>query len=90
MRHAGHKYVITEALWFSATAESVLETKMSSSYGDKDIFTNKSQKKQGEVRAARELVPEELRDDLRKEWAIHAVRCWFPYLDLSCSLQSEV
>ncbi|KAJ6451967.1 hypothetical protein C8R45DRAFT_1083591 [Mycena sanguinolenta] len=72
MRHAGHKYVITEALWFSATAESVLETKLSSSYDEKNRFTNKSQKKQGEVRAARELLPEELRDELRKEWAIHA------------------
>ncbi|KAJ6453909.1 hypothetical protein C8R45DRAFT_1192317 [Mycena sanguinolenta] len=65
-------YVITEALWFSATAESVLETKLSSSYDEKNRFTNKSQKKQGEVRAARELLPEELRDELRKEWAIHA------------------
>lgn len=79
MRRAGHKYVITEALWFSTTAESVLETKLSSSYDEKNRFANKSQKKQGELRAARELLPEELRDDLRKEWAIHGVRRRFPY-----------
>ncbi|KAJ7211231.1 hypothetical protein GGX14DRAFT_394175 [Mycena pura] len=71
MRSAGHKYVITEGLWFSATAESVLETKISNSYDEKNRFTNNSQKKQGEMRAARELVPEELRGDLRKEWAIY-------------------
>ncbi|KAJ6588229.1 hypothetical protein B0H19DRAFT_1300916 [Mycena capillaripes] len=71
MRLAGHKYVITEALWFSASAESVLETKLSTSYEEKNRFANKSQKKQGEVRAARDLLPQELRDDLRKEWAIH-------------------
>ncbi|KAJ6566919.1 hypothetical protein B0H19DRAFT_1258097 [Mycena capillaripes] len=52
MRLAGHKYVITEALWFSATAESVLETKLSSSYDEKNRFANKSQKKQGEFEKA--------------------------------------
>ncbi|KAJ7739287.1 hypothetical protein B0H14DRAFT_2638306 [Mycena olivaceomarginata] len=60
MRPAGHKYVITEGLWFSATAESVLETKLSNSCEEKNRFINRSQK-QGEVRAARELLPEELR-----------------------------
>ncbi|KAJ7722107.1 hypothetical protein B0H14DRAFT_2411494, partial [Mycena olivaceomarginata] len=70
MRRAGHKYVIAEGLWFSSTAESVLETKLSQSYEEKNRFTNQSQKKQGELRAVRELLPEELRGELRKEWAI--------------------
>ncbi|KAJ7837214.1 hypothetical protein B0H14DRAFT_3141519 [Mycena olivaceomarginata] len=52
------------------TAESVLETKLSQSYEEKNRFTNQSQKKQGELRAVRELLPEELRGELRKEWAI--------------------
>ncbi|KAJ7461102.1 hypothetical protein FB451DRAFT_1404958 [Mycena latifolia] len=51
MRRAGHKYVITEGLWFSSTAESVLETKLSDSYEEEKRFTNQSQKKQGELRA---------------------------------------
>ncbi|KAJ7823686.1 hypothetical protein B0H14DRAFT_3875113 [Mycena olivaceomarginata] len=70
MRRAGHKYVITEGLWFSSTAESVLETKLSQSYEEKNRFTNQSQKKQEELRAVRDLLPEELRGELRKEWAI--------------------
>ncbi|KAJ7306748.1 hypothetical protein DFH08DRAFT_758178 [Mycena albidolilacea] len=70
MRRAGHKYVITEGLWFSSTAESVLETKLSQSYEEKNRFANQSQKKQGELRAVRDLLPEELRGELRKEWVI--------------------
>ncbi|KAJ7823636.1 hypothetical protein B0H14DRAFT_3875192 [Mycena olivaceomarginata] len=70
MCRAGHKYVIAEGLWFSSTAESVLETKLSQSYEEKNRFTNQSQKKQGALRAVCELLPEELRGELRKEWAI--------------------
>ncbi|KAJ7789215.1 hypothetical protein B0H14DRAFT_2397681, partial [Mycena olivaceomarginata] len=70
MCRAGHKYVITEGLWFSSTAESVLETKLSQSYEKKNRFTNQSQKKQGELRAVHNLLPKELRGELRKEWAI--------------------
>ncbi|KAJ7842572.1 hypothetical protein B0H14DRAFT_3139892 [Mycena olivaceomarginata] len=33
-------------------------------------FTNQSQKKQEELRAVRDLLPEELRGELRREWAI--------------------
>ncbi|KAJ7320982.1 hypothetical protein DFH08DRAFT_818804 [Mycena albidolilacea] len=70
IHRANHKYVITEGWWFSGTVESVLETKLSHSYEEKNRFTNNSQRKQGEMRAARELLPEELRDDLRKEWCL--------------------
>ncbi|KAJ6522856.1 hypothetical protein B0H19DRAFT_857900, partial [Mycena capillaripes] len=70
MRRAGHKCVITEGLWFSSSAESVLETKMSQSYEEKNRFANQIQKKQGELRAVHDLLPEELRGELRKEWAI--------------------
>jgi hypothetical protein len=45
MRRAGHKYVITEGLWLLSTAESVLETKLSQSYEEKNRFTTQSQKK---------------------------------------------
>jgi hypothetical protein len=79
IRRAGHKYVITEGWWFLGTVESVLETKFSHSYEEKNRFTNNSQRKQGEMRAARELLLEELRDDLRKEWVIYEVSFSFPH-----------
>jgi hypothetical protein len=78
IHRAGHKHVITEGLWFSGMAESVLEMKMSHLYEEKNRFTNNSQRRQGEMRAARELLLDELQDDLRKEWVIYEVCRQFP------------